>query len=300
MESILMKTKDIVVSREKSDYIITDGEIHFTGWEQLRRHFAQEHAAEDHWIYMGSFTSEDFPLTLLDTALPDPTNRGAVIVRMMEEFRSAAPLYLATQNLPGPEHHLEWLALMHFFSAATPLLEWTHSPYIAAHAATGTESHPDRKAHPVLWSFNTRLAAAICRAVLQKEKIRYEDSSYRALSAPDIFRQLFDLMIRQGIGLIMPVFPKRRTPGFLARQSALTCTADCSADFGTTLAAMMESADKYGIDISGGLFRKHVLPASAALEIRESLFAMNMTARTLNPGLRGFCESLSDYAQRSL
>lgn len=295
-----MKTKDIIVSREKGDYTISEAEIHFSSWEQLRKHFAQEHATEDHWIYMGAYTSGDFPATLLEAALPDSANRGAIIVRMMDEFRSAAPLYLPTQNLPGPDLHLEWLALMHFFSAATPLLEWSHSPYVAAHAATGTDTLADRKAHPVLWSFNTRLAAAICCAVLQKEKIRYEDSSYRALSAPDIFRQVFDLMVRQGIGLIMPVFPKRRTAGFLARQSALTCTADPSADFGTTLAAMMESADRYGIDITGGLFRKHILPASAAEEIRESLFAMNMTARTLNPGLRGFCESLSEYAKRSL
>lgn len=295
-----MKKKDLVISRAAGDLTIEEAEVHFVSWEQMRQYLLSPEEGNGRWIFSGSFTSGDLPDSSLVRAIPESENRARILAHMMDEFRSAAPLYISADKIPAETRHLEWLALMHYYTAPTPLMEWSHSPMIAASNATGnTEEITDRKARPVMWALNETIAVEICRAILLKEKIKTEQGNVRSASQPDIFRQLFEFSLRENPGFILPVFPVRKTTAFFARQTALTIQGNIQADFGTNLAAMIEAGKKYGVD-SSGLFRKIIAPASIAEEMKHALFAMNITSRTLAPGLRGFCSSLAEFAKRNI
>lgn len=295
-----MKKKDLVISRADGDLSIEEAEAHFVSWEQMRQYLLSPEEGSGRWIFSGSFTSSDLPESSLVRSVPEAENRARILAHMMDEFRSAAPMYISADKIPAETRHLEWLALMHYYTAPTPLLEWSRSPMIAACDAAGNgEEHSDRKARPVIWALNETAAAEICIAVLQKEKIKAEKGNIRSASQPEIFRQLFEFSLREAQGFLLPVFPVRKTAAFFARQAALTIQGNMNADFGTNLAAMIEAGKKYGIDTSG-LFLKIAAPASVAEEMRSALFSMNITSRTLAPGLRGFCGSLAEFAKRNI
>lgn len=294
-----MKSKELIISRPAGDLILEDSEIHFTSWEQMKKYLLSQTERSDRWIFRGEFSGEDFPESSLATLVDDPQKRSAAFSFMIDEFRSAAPLYISGEKIPADTSYLEWLALMHYYDAPTPLLEWSRSPMVSAHDASASAGSSDRKAHPSIWAINETAAAEICRAVLSKEKIRPELASVKAFSSPEIFRQMLGLALKEPVGFVAPVFPARKTQSFFARQSALTFQGNMGASFAENLAAMYDGAKKHGIDIPAGIFKKITAPASMTGEIRESLFAMNMTSRTLHPGIRGFCESLTDYAKQS-
>jgi hypothetical protein len=294
-----MKSKDLIISRADGDLILEDAETHFTSWEQMKKYLLAHTERTDKWLFIGSFSSGDFPESSLIRSLSDAPKRGNALSYMIDEFRSAAPLYISGEKIPADTLYLEWLALMHYYEAPTPLIEWSRSPMIAAFDAA-QDNDSDRKDHPSLWALNETAAAEICRAILQKEKIKTEQGSIRSFSSPEIFRQILGLSLKETAGFIAPVFPSRKTQSFFARQAALTYQGDLRSSFGENLAAMIDGAKKHGIDIPGGIFKKITAPQSMAGEIRDSLFSMNMTARTLHPGIRGFCESLRDYAQKNV
>ena len=294
-----MKTKELIISRPGGDFVLEDAEISFTSWDQMKKYLLAQTERQEKWIFRGEFTSSDFPETPLASAVAEPGNRSRFFSYMIDEFRSAAHLYLSEEKIPQDTGYLEWLALMHYYSVPSPLLEWSRSPMVSAFDAAEIPVVSDRKARPSIWAINETAAAEICRAVLQKEKIRTEQPGPRSFSSPDIFRQILGLSLKEPTGLILPVFPARKTKSFLARQTALTFQCDMGLSFAENLASMYDGAKKHGIDIPAGIFKKIEAPAQMAEEIRDSLFSMNMTSRTLDPGIRGFGRSLPDFAKRN-
>lgn len=182
---------------------------------------------------------------------------------------------------------------MRHYGAPSRLLDWTRSPYVAAHFAA-VDAAPD--AAFMIWAVDqVELARLARKEVIEKDPTLGEGlidapgelrNWPRFVSSRSNFKRLF---LQQGDRppiIVAPVEPFHASERMTVQQGLFLCASSLSLSFEQSLAWLLGREEG-----QRGLIRFEIMPLVRAPLLTE-LDRMNVTAATLFPGLDGFARSL--------
>ena len=190
-----------------------------------------------------------------------------------QEFQAQAHLYVPHRMVFRDDDVISQWGLMQHYGAPTRLLDWTFSPYVAAYVAAN--DHPDDDG--AVWVIN---AQAVKVAARRTFKDRYPlprtlAGQTKAVRAPSAKPVLYFTNLRF------------HTDRMAAQRMAFTLVNRVICDHAE--AAMT-------LDVPAEALVKLVLPVEEKLTVMRRLRRMNITARSLFPGVDGLGRSAAELA----
>jgi hypothetical protein len=175
-----------------------------------------------------------------------------------------------------------WLAVAQHHGLPTRLVDWTYSPYVAAHFATeAPDLHRDIDA--VIWCVDYVRAHSLLPTRLRRILAREEAQVFTPELLGEAARSLpeFDrLAAKEFVVFLEPPSLDQR----IVNQFALfSIVSSARADIGAWLRR------------HPGVARRIVIPAAAKWEVRDKLDQANVNERVLFPGLDGLALWLTRY-----
>ncbi len=248
------------------------------------------------WIFRGQPDSRwSLQPSIERLALPDGTTRYSSERFVRREFRRRAHHYLS--ELPEPDDDLAWLALMRHHGAPSRLLDWTRSPYVAAHFAA-VNAAPDTSF--TIWAVDQfELARLAWKEIIEKAPAlggnlldsRDELRNWpRFVSSRTNFNSVFLQPGDRPPIVVAPVEPFHASERMTVQQGLFLCPSSLTLSFEQSLAWLLgrEAGEPK-------LIRFEIVPQVRAQLLTE-LDRMNITEATLFPGLDGFARSLGAAA----
>jgi hypothetical protein len=237
------------------------------------------------WVFRGDLESGTL-VSALERACQSwgvPLERGPAVERqLMREFQrhpEAHGLGLADDD------DLSWYAAMQHYGTPTRLLDWTYSPFVAAHFAfdallsalpCADTAVPPRAA---VWALDTRALSRAVRQVLSEEDwALYQRKDSSAFSALYVDH---DPPLR----IVGAVNPVRLHERLSLQQGVFLCPGDARCRW-------VENLHALPIDDLNRALRLLVLDLPVLEPAFRDLARMNVTARSLFPGLDGYARSL--------
>lgn len=295
-----MKKKDLLLTFGNSEELQVDNsEISFNSYEQLKKHVLSLNSSNEQWVFSGDFSNSDLPFSSIEKYVQNTEKRKTLLFSMLEEFQHTSPLFLQSSKLPFNKNTIEWLAVMHYYDVPTNILQWTNSPLIGIYQSLNKKDFStltSKKSNYALYALNKTAIFEISRQILTKEKIKI--NTLKDIQSSSFSEQINSVLFENNINFILPFNPLRKTLSFLAQQSSLTLVGNVNASFTENLASIIIYANKQKMEFPNGLFSKIVISSSMQQEIEEDCFQMNITSRTLNPGIKGFAQSLTQYMNK--
>jgi hypothetical protein len=193
-------------------------------------------------------------------------------------------------NAPAPDDRLEWLAVMQHHGAPTQLLDWTYSPYVAAHTAVKDTDGP-LAGDAWVWAIDARWLAKRVERLLRRNPRR--NPSHKTLNAflekrsGALFARLFRPKVRAKF--VYPINPHRLHERLTIQQGVFLCQGDLEASFAENLRATVAQA-KDARD-----HMKRFVISGDHWSVLHELRRMNVTEASLFPGIDGFAR---DYRYR--
>ena len=129
-------------------------EVEFSSWKYFHDYIRQEMLDYSHYIWRGQRDSDWMLESSLDRLLrgTSPSNRDQLAKNHLEKFKYAArgrrgvnPARIDDEN--------EWWALGQHHGLATPLLDWSESPFVALYFAFEKEQRPKSRKRAV-WALS--------------------------------------------------------------------------------------------------------------------------------------------------
>jgi len=180
-----------------------------------------------------------------------------------------------------PETTLEWLSLLQHHGTPTRLIDFTHSPYIAAYFAFQEEAR-DTPESVAIWCVNR---IRFYQAALYYLKKDFDISAYidrRYLFSESTFEELFR---RSQLDCVIPFDPANANQRQLIQQSVFLAAMNPEKRFIDQL-AFLDYQEK-------PVITKLTIPSSERKVALRDLIKMNITHATLFPGIDGFARSLN-------
>ena len=241
----------------------------------------------DIWIYRGQANPEWNLKTTLERCFQFhnvPAAESACVENeLCREFRRAYHQY--SQHVPDPEDHIEWLSLMQHHGAPTRLLDFTYSIYVAAYFAI--ENARDECA---IWAVNATWALKTAADLFRRNGAN--EDALTALGAN---------IIEKRDPKVCPLFfgnsttdaactmnPFRLNDRLRTQKGLFLMPGNVKKPFMENLEAM-PGHDKLK-NVKKIIIRGRILD-----EARQQVFDMNITRRTLFPGLDGYAQALGVY-----
>ncbi len=213
-----------------------------------------------------------------------PHNERPLIEReLFREFRRAYHQY-ATQ-VPAQDAVFEWFSLMQHHGAPTRLLDFTYSAYIATYFAV--EKATDTSA---VWALNAQWA------------LEQSSALWKVAGRPhDQLKELTEKVTEKSECIVGPLFMEPPFAKLACPINAFRLNERLRSQKGVFVAAgtvdasfMQNVATMAGYDDSANLLRITV-PEGNARAMRADLFDMNISRRSLFPGLDGYAQALGIY-----
>jgi hypothetical protein len=185
----------------------------------------------------------------------------------------------AHRERPGPTLW-DWLSLAQHHGLPTRLLDWTFSPFVAAHFATATHGEDEA----VVWAVDCEAAHELLplglRAALRAEGATVFTTELLAEHAPTL--AALD-RCDEGEPFVLFFEPPSLDDRIVNQSAVLSAMSDPSA-----------SMDDW-LDANDALCHAWLISPDAKAEIRERLDQANITERVLTPGLDGLAAWLRRY-----
>jgi hypothetical protein len=188
----------------------------------------------------------------------------------------------AAWTLSGPDYVLNWWPLMRHYGAPTRLLDWSLSPYVALYFAVDTRWDEDG----ALWWFRSSAAGNL---MSRKFGNAYETHS----------RQLFEThdaasFLASSQPAMLFYFELKRTIDRIGNQQGFfSLCLDPRADHAEVLNDLVDYQD-------GPHCEKIIVPASLKPELLRELHLMNVTGKSMFPGLDGLGRTLAELTKLSI
>jgi hypothetical protein len=209
--------------------------------------------------------------------LPDvvsSTLAVAVEGRALREFQAQAHLHYDVSTLPsyasGPDL-LDWWALMQHHGAPTRLLDWTHSPYVAAYFAAEQQPRTDGVIY-VVHAASAEAASirsfGLGSQIDDAQLIDPESDPELVFAIPP--RLTTRMVTQQGLFSV--------SVGILGKHDELICRSCSGAGAALGVTSM----------------RRWIIPASLKREFLRQLRIANIAAHSLFPGLDGLGRSVAE------
>jgi hypothetical protein len=262
------------------------------------------------WIFRGQ--TANWPLTTslerLCSSLDIPQHRyGHEIEKiLLREFQRR--FYHYETHVPEPNDDLEWLATMQHYGAATRLLDWTHSPYVALHFAL--ERADPKKDYAVVWALNLRWLQKTAMELVKKhpeyiamtkeDKMAVQNFMLNSPTSDEkkmVSNWLYQL--RSPHRFVFPATPFNLNTRLTVQKGLFISPADPTKTFVSNLQGMPGIYNGYGRAGRGqkNILKFHIRRVDRRKFLR-SLQSMNVSADSLIPGLDGFARSLAVYHHR--
>jgi len=195
------------------------------------------------------------------------------------EFQAQAHLHIDASLLPPINETLRWWGLMQHHRAATRLLDWSASPYVAAYFAVEDQWDSDG----AIWYFDIRRLSDRMRTL------------YGGPSSIDAHE--FDALYCQPhvAPRIVLRKPTHRSNRMVAQQGGFSFCGQILRDHAETIheALSVVTATEASIPVYGRM----VIPAHLKPEILDRLRVMNITAAALFPGVDGLGRSIDEFVR---
>jgi hypothetical protein len=254
-------------------------EITAESWEQLHGLLYEEswqptiHRHRSSWAYRGrADAAEDLRTSLLRLG-GEPEQLEGHLLRAFRRYaqRTAVP----------SDSTWNWLALAQHHGLPTRLLDWTFSPYVALHFATGSRERFDTDG--VVWCVDYVRVHELAPEAF-RERLAQEGAQ---VFSPDMLeglarglRELEHLSPDPFVVFLEPPALDDR----IVNQYALFSLVSHAR---TTLDAWLATHP--------GVVRRIIIPAELKWEVRDKLDQANVTERVLFPGLDGLSRWLARY-----
>ncbi len=198
----------------------------------------------------------------------------------LQQFKTKAHLSVNLTDLVVNSSATDWLVLARHYGMASPLLDWSFSPYVAAWLAVDGHWSSDG----VVW------AAPIMHINAQSSPDK--DDGLRALmfGASELLDQLSNLEIIDSPARLLFFVPRAHNVRSAIQQGLFSI---CSDPVGDHAIAIQQLLDRVGL-ADEILPTRFVIEHSAKREFARILRRMNIHAESLLPGLDGLCKSLND------
>lgn len=208
-------------------------------------------------------------LRIIGDDCPDAQRALEIEDLALKLFQSQAHLYLKPDLIDQNSWAcIAWWSLMQHYSCPTRLLDWTRSPYVAAYFAVNQQCNRDG----AIWLF---AAPALEQVMLERYgAIRYNRPGEFALAMEH--------------RAVYPVLGFQHTERSAAQQGVFTVSTYILADHGVVMGEALANSPRYE------RLTKIIIPACCKQDILSRLHTMNITAKTLFPGIDGVGRSVSE------
>jgi hypothetical protein len=254
-------------------------EVRAESWEQLHELLYEESWQEglqrhrSSWAYRGRADADEDLRTSLLRLGGEPEQLEGHLLRAFRRYaqRTDVPID-STWN---------WLALAQHHGLPTRLLDWTFSPYVALHFATGSPARFDRDG--VVWCVDYVRVHELAPEAL-RERLAHEGAQ---VFSPDMLEEVLG-GLRELEGLAKDPFvvflePPALDDRIVNQYALFSLVSHARTPLDEWLAEHPE------------LVRRIVIPAELKWEVRDKLDQANITERVLFPGLDGLSRWLARY-----
>jgi hypothetical protein len=251
-------------------------EVRITSWSELMAEFERMGAK---WCFRGQENADWVLATTLERSgslFPSLDERD-----MLRRFQRRAKTMLSL--VPDERETLSWLAIMQHYGAPTRLLDFTRSPYVA-----------------LFFAFERPSPSGVSRALWAVNTLQCKDAAADRLGTknPGVRFEFFEKLQNDQMGMVQTLFD--------SNDRALVIVAepwnfDDRQDAQQTLFVMPGRSDSSfmgnlsGLKPCPRLVRKLTIPDNLRPAVLGQLTRMNVTARSLFPGLDGFARSMHSF-----
>ena len=203
----------------------------------------------------------------------DPKETLEVEKEALKEFTEHAYLYLPNRAVPeSREALLGWWSLMQHYNVPTRTLDWTESPFVAAYFAV--DQHPDSPG--AIWVVHVRTVKNHLEKISLNNEMPKGKNEQGVFCNPDATPNLYFIARR--------IHTDRMGP----QQTVSTVSEQILADHGQVIA---------GAGSGPKQFSKLVVPGTLKPTFLHKLRQMNITARSLFPGIDGLGRSVGELVK---
>jgi hypothetical protein len=201
---------------------------------------------------------------------------------MANRFRQEAHRTLSPSVLSANDYVLDWWPIMRHHGAPTRLLDWSLSPYVALYFAVEQRWDEDG----ALWWFRA--------AVAENLMVRTFGSTYKDNERALFGSQGGEVFMQSSPPPMLFSFELKRTIERIGNQQGFfTVCLDPRADHAQVLEELTSYSD-------GPHCQKLIVPKALKPEILRDLQLMNVTGKSMFPGLDGLGRTLTELTKLSV
>lgn len=229
------------------------------------------------WFYRGESRWHETKQSSLGRVIkPDGPNPIGAEMNLMCLFRHGAHAFLTQPDREMVRDDvISWMTLMQHHGAPTRLLDWTHSPWVAAYCA----SREDRLHNGIVYAFDPRsMATRRPPSWGEFEQLLKDSKTHEALESA----------LRSSSDEIILAFQQiEATQRMVVQQGTFTFGHPAHVDHVSVIGRHVAPGDALVIQVPLGLKQK----------LMERLHSMNVMAASLFPGLDGVGRTTLDIAK---